>query len=89
MIRRELNVATGEIAEIEIEPAVQSGLTPEEISAQRITAIDARLTSLDLASIRALTAKVLDTTTEEDLARLAEIEAEKAILRSERSLINV
>ena len=65
----------------EIEPVITA--------AQRIAEIDARLTSLDLASIRALTAKALNTATEEDLARLAEIEAEKAILRSERSLINV
>lgn len=59
--------------------------TPAEITAQRIAEIDARLTAIDLASVRALRAAVAGTATEADRDQLAVWEAEAAALRSERS----
>ncbi|MDY0241739.1 MAG: hypothetical protein RBR34_06115 [Rhodospirillaceae bacterium] len=56
-----------------------------EIAAQRIAEIDARLTAIDLASVRALRAAVAGTATEADRDQLAVWEAEAAALRSERA----
>lgn len=61
----------------EIEPVITA--------AQRIAEITARLTEIDLASVRALRASVAGTATEDDAAQLAALEAEAAALRAERA----
>ena len=67
------------------EPASVPEQTPEEITAQRIAGIDARLTAIDIASVRALRASVAGTATEADAAQLAALETEAAALRAERA----
>ncbi|MEA4838605.1 MAG: hypothetical protein VB101_10000 [Rhodospirillaceae bacterium] len=76
----EINVQTGdieyterEVDEIAIAPSI------------RIAEIDARLTAIDLASVRALRATVAGAATEADRDQLAVWEAEAAALRSERA----
>lgn len=60
-------------------------VTAAEIAAQRIAEIDARLTAIDIASVRALRASVAGTATEADVAQLATLETEAAALRAERA----
>jgi len=66
-----------------IELAAPSPPTPEELAARRGAEIKARLTELDLASIRPLRAIADGVATADDRARLAEYEAEAAGLREE------
>lgn len=59
--------------------------TEEELTAQRLAAIDARLAELDSASVRPLRAIVDGSATEADAQRLAAIEDEVEALRVERT----
>ena len=61
------------------------GTTAAEITAQRIAEITARLTAIDLASVRALRVTVAGTATEDDAAQLTALETEAAALRAERA----
>ena len=68
-----------------IEPMDFPAPTAEEQAAQRKTEITARLAELDSLEIRPLAAIAAGSGTDEDRARLAAYEAEKAALRAELS----
>ena len=68
-----------------IEPMGFPAPTTEEQAAQRKTEITARLAELDSLEIRPLAAIAAGSGTDEDRARLAAYEAEKAALRAELS----
>ena len=62
--------------------------TPEELAAQRKAEILSQLNSLDMASIRPLRAIVDGVATDDDRARLREIEAEVGWLRAEMTILS-
>ena len=57
--------------------------TPEEIAAQRIVEIKARLVEIDAESVRPLRAKINGTETAFDVQKLAALDAEAQALREE------
>jgi len=63
--------------------APENAPTPEDLAAQRADEIRARLTELDLASIRPLRALADGSATDEDRLRIAALDAEAAALREE------
>ena len=62
--------------------------TPEELAAQRKAEILSELNSLDMASIRPLRAIVNGAGTDDDRARLHEIETEAGWLRAELTVLS-
>ncbi|SHI82104.1 DUF5320 domain-containing protein [Halodesulfovibrio aestuarii] len=60
-----------------------------ELTQQRITEIQQLLTANDLASVRPLRAKVAGRATEEDEARLEELEDQAEALREELAALNI
>jgi len=60
---------------------------PEELAAQRKAEILSQLNSLDMASIRSIRAIVDGVATDDDRARLHEIEAEVGWLRAELTVL--
>lgn len=67
---------------------VQAHLKPVDAAALRIAEIDGLLTALDLASVRPLRSVLAAAEpAPEDVAKLAELDAQAAALREERALL--
>jgi len=69
------------------EPEPESEPTQEELDAQRIGEIDARLKAIDLESLRPLRAIANGTETQADRDKLAGLDAEAEQLRAERATL--
>lgn len=61
--------------------------TEEELLTQHIAVIDAELAAIDAASIRPLRAEKAGTATEDDVARLVELDSRAAELRAQRAAL--